>query len=257
MAVLATLALSVPACLGEARSSATSSGSPALIVSQVPSASAPSGEPTSSRPPRPEPVPGPTASPVPGTPAVVTHVVDGDTIDVRFRSREVRMRLIGIDTPETVDPSQPVGCFGPEASAFTGSRLDGEGVSLEFDVERLDRYGRTLAYVWHDGRLFNRVLVARGYAVVTTYPPDVKYVERFEAAQRRARDERLGLWTACFSGDGSAGGGLRCDPSYPDVCIPPPPPDLDCADVRWDHFRVVPPDPHGFDGDHDGIGCET
>ncbi len=60
-----------------------------------------------------------------------------------------------------------------------------------------------------------------------------------------------------MSGTGGGGAGERCDPSYPDVCIPPPPPDLDCADLAYDHFRVLPPDPHFFDGDHDGIGCES
>jgi micrococcal nuclease len=109
----------------------------------------------------------------------------------------VDVRLIGIDTPETVEPGVPVMCFGPEASRFTTSQLEGRRVRLEFDVERLDRYGRTLAYVWIGGRLFNEVLVRRGFAVVTTYPPDVKYVDRFVAAQRAARGGGRGLWSAC------------------------------------------------------------
>jgi len=238
----AVLAASLTACLGDAGSSPPSIQPPPLTVSLVPSAQPP-----------PEQY-------MPGEPALVTRVVDGDTVDVRFRGREVRIRLIGIDTPETVDPFEPVMCYGPEASAFAANQLEGQRVNLEFDVERLDRYGRTLAYVWHEEQLFNRVLVARGYAVVTTYPPDVKYVERLVAAQRRAREDGRGLWSVCQNdggANGDGGSGERCDPAYPGVCIPPPPPDLDCGDVSFHGFRVLPPDPHGFDGDHDGIGCET
>lgn len=116
------------------------------------------------------------------TNAVVTRVVDGDTIHVEYRRRDVDVRLIGVDTPETVAPGQPVECEGSAASRFTERQLDGERIRLEFDVQRIDPYGRTLAYVWLGGRLFNRTLVARGYAQVATYPPDVKYVDVFLAA---------------------------------------------------------------------------
>ena len=193
-------------------------------------------------------------APIPGAPAVVVSAVDGDTVHVRYRGRSLDVRLIGVDTPETVDPSQPVQCFGEAASRFTARRLIGHPIHLEFDVERHDRYGRTLAYVWLGDRLFNRRLVAGGYATVSTYPPDVRYVALFEAAQRAARAEHRGLWRACAAGHG---GGRRCDPAYPGVCIPSPPPDLDCADVRFRDFRVLPPDPQNFDGDRNGRGCET
>ncbi len=198
----------------------------------------------------------------PGKPAVVTRVIDGDTVEVRFRGRILDVRLIGVDTPETVDPSEPVGCYGPAASRFTEQELEGERVRLEFDVERLDRYGRTLAYVWVGDRLFNEVLVRRGFAQVATYPPNVKYVDRFLRAERRAREAEQGLWGHCELGGGdgggtAGGGGGNCDPSYPTVCIPPPPPDLDCDDVSATGFRVEGADPHGFDGDGDGIGCES
>jgi micrococcal nuclease len=200
-----------------------------------------------------------------GRPAVVDRVVDGDTIEVRFRGRRLTVRLIGVDTPESVHPTRPVECYGLAAAAFTERHLAGAPVRLELDVEPLDRYGRTLAYVWTlDGRLFNEVLIARGFATVATFPPNVRYVDRFVAAQRRARRADRGLWGACpLAGTGSSGGrGAggstgRCDPAYPDVCIPSPPPDLDCGDVRHRRFRVLPPDPHRFDGDGDGIGCET
>jgi len=135
-----------------------------------------------------------------GARVLVTRVVDGDTVEVDLDGREVDVRLIGIDTPESVAPDQPVECFAEEASAYTEDRLEGRTVRLEFDAERLDRYGRTLAYVWVgdvEEELFNETLVAEGYAVVTTYPPNVLYVDRFIAAQRRAREAGLGLWSAC------------------------------------------------------------
>jgi micrococcal nuclease len=193
--------------------------------------------------------------------AVVTRVVDGDTIHVEYRGRDVDVRLIGVDTPETVAPGRPVECGGPAASRFTERRLDGERVRLEFDVQRIDPYGRTLAYVWLGDRLFNRTLVARGYAQVATYPPDVKYVDVFLAAQRHARNRRVGLWGSCTGTRSLVGSASESstasDPAYPTVCISPPPPDLDCSDVRFTHFEVLPPDPQHFDGDPNGIGCET
>jgi micrococcal nuclease len=132
-----------------------------------------------------------------GVSADVTRVIDGDTAEVELGGREIHVRFIGIDTPESVAPDQPVECFGPQASAYTERRLEGRTVTLEFDVERVDRYGRTLAYVWLGDELFNETLVARGYALVTTYPPDVKYVDRLVAAQRDAREAGRGLWGAC------------------------------------------------------------
>jgi micrococcal nuclease len=128
---------------------------------------------------------------------VVTRVVDGDTAHIEVGGRDLDVRFIGVDTPETVAPDQPVQCYGPEASAYTTRRLEGERVRLEFDVERQDRYGRTLAYVWVGDELFNETLVRDGYAVVTTFPPDVRYVERFVAAQRDAREHGRGLWGVC------------------------------------------------------------
>ena len=141
------------------------------------------------------------ASVPPGDPengrAVVTRVVDGDTVEVAFEGRELDVRLIGIDTPESVKPDSAVECYGPEASAYTEGRLEGETVRLEFDVERLDPFDRTLAYVWLGDELFNETLVREGYALVTTFPPNVAYVERFRDAQRLAREQGLGLWSAC------------------------------------------------------------
>jgi micrococcal nuclease len=113
------------------------------------------------------------------------------------------------------------------------------------------------------GWLFvNLALVAAGYAQVATYPPDVKYVDLYLAAQADARDAGRGLWgepppTAEPGSTTAPAGRAGCDPAYPGVCIPPPPPDLDCGQITERRFKVLPPDPHRFDGDHNGIGCET
>ncbi len=129
--------------------------------------------------------------------ATVTRVVDGDTIHVSLDGGDTTIRLIGIDTPERDGPYTYEDCFGPEASAYTERALAGRRIELEFDVERTDRYDRTLAYVWVGGRLFDEQIVADGYAVVATFPPNVKYVDRFLAAQRAARADALGLWGTC------------------------------------------------------------
>lgn len=141
----------------------------------------------------------PSASAVPpsGPTVLVTRVVDGDTIVVDGGSADVRVRLIGVDTPESVKPGTPVECFAIAASNFTKHALTGVRVRLEYDVDRFDRYGRTLAYVWIGGSLFNEELVAEGYAAVETVPPDVRYADRFLAAQRDARLHDRGLWSAC------------------------------------------------------------
>ena len=146
-------------------------------------------------------------------------------MEVDFRGRTLTVRLIGIDTPESVAPGEPVQCFAIEASSYTTERLEGERVRLQFDLERIDPYDRTLAYVWLGDELFNETLVREGYAFVTTYPPNVRYVDRFRAAQREARSAGRGVWGLCVH-EGA------CDPAYPDACIPPPPPDLDCSEHR-------------------------
>ena len=121
----------------------------------------------------------------------VIHVTDGDTIKVEG---EKVIRYIGIDTPETVHPSKPVQCYGREASAKNKGLVEGKEVMLEKDVSELDKYGRQLRYVWIGNILVNEYLVREGYAQSSSYPPDVKYQDRFVEAQRLARQEAKGLW---------------------------------------------------------------
>ncbi len=149
------------------------------------------------------PSPTPATSPLPEglTAATVTRVVDGDTIDVAIAGQEFRLRYIGIDTPETVDPRRPVGCFGREASERNHEMVDGKTVGLEKDVSETDQFGRLLRYVWLDGRMVNATLVEEGYALASTYPPDVKYAELFASLQAQAREAGRGLWSACAEGE--------------------------------------------------------
>jgi micrococcal nuclease len=246
--------------------------------------------------PSPTPAPAaPAAAPGPPRDDVrVIRVIDGDTIEVAFGHGAVAtVRYIGVDTPETVDPNRPAMCFGTEATTRNAELVGGRPVQLERDVSETDRYGRLLRYVWVTGpdgatRMANEELVKWGYAQSSTYPPDVKYQPLFVAAQREAQAEKRGLWGACSRfGEPAAtptaapparpapptpapakavaptpqpaapAQAARCDPSYPDFCIPPAPPDLDCGDIPRKRFTVRPPDPHRLDADRDGIGCES
>ena len=128
--------------------------------------------------------------------ATVVRVVDGDTVVVRIGSRQETVRLIGVDTPETVHPTIGVEPGGPEASAFTRRMLPpGTRVTLELDVQERDRYGRLLAYLYlPDGRMLNEELLRQGMAQLMTVPPNVRYVERFTQLQREAREAGRGLW---------------------------------------------------------------
>ena len=125
----------------------------------------------------------------------VTRVVDGDTIIVNLNGKEERVRLIGIDTPESVHPDISKNLpEGKTAYEFTKSKLEGKEVVLEFDVQERDKYGRLLAYVYIDGVMFNKTLLEEGYAKVATYPPNVKYVDEFTEIQKVARENNKGFW---------------------------------------------------------------
>src|ERR671925_1352101 len=123
---------------------------------------------------------GPEAGSGGGT-ARVLRVIDGDTIEVELAGKAETVRLIGVDTPETRHPRKPVQAFGKEATAFTRQMVEGKEVRLEFDVQPRDKYGRLLGYVYVGDTMLNAELVRQGYAQVATYPPNVKYQERFLA----------------------------------------------------------------------------
>lgn len=198
--------------------------------------------------------------------ASVVDVVDGDTINVTMNGAAYSVRYIGIDTPERGSP------FAAEASAANALLVEGKTVVMVVDTSERDRYDRLLRYVIADGRFVNYDLVWSGMASAYDYPPDTACSKAFHDAQAYASIALLGMWwtaptarptvyvppafptlrpTAKPSGNGN------CSPAYPGVCIKPPPPDLDCKDIPYRRFVVLSPDPHNFDGDGDGIGCES
>ena len=208
----------------------------------------------------------------PGRPvqqARLVRVLDGDTIEAEIEGRTYRVRYIGVNTPERGQP------FYAEATAANRSLVEGKPLRLVRDVSETDRYGRLLRYVFAGEVFVNRALVEGGYAQAMTVPPDVSCAEVFRAAEREARSAGRGLWglpapaptpTAPRIGPTRTPAPTRaptpapagsCHPAYPTVCIPPPP-DLDCGDIPYRNFPVDHRygDPHRFDGDQDGIGCE-
>ncbi len=122
----------------------------------------------------------------------VTRCIDGDSIKL---SNGEKVRLIGVDTPETKHPTKPVQYFGKEASAFTKKEIEGQAVRLEYDWERKDKYGRTLAYVYRsrDDFFLNAELIKQGYGHAYTRFP-FKYLEEFRAYEKEAREQKRGLW---------------------------------------------------------------
>ena len=132
--------------------------------------------------------------------ATIEYVVDGDTVDMIIDGVEERVRLIGIDTPETKKANTSIQCFGPEATAFTQSLLpEGTAVYLERDVEARDVYGRLLAYAYvaETGSFVNLEIVRAGYAQPLTIPPNVAHSTEFVDAARTAEHDNVGLWAAC------------------------------------------------------------
>lgn len=194
--------------------------------------------------------------------AQVINVVDGDTIDVLIDSVEYRVRYILVDTPETKHPEKPVEPFGPEAAEANRQLVEGKTVLLEKDVSETDRYGRLLRYVWVGDVMVNEELLRQGLAQVSTFPPDVKYVDRFLEVQRQAQAAGVGMWSG------------QPAPTPLPVDAPPPSgytgpydpfgPDRDCGDFSthaeaqafFEAAGGPASDPHRLDGDNDGIACE-
>ena len=122
----------------------------------------------------------------------VIRVIDGDTIELEDGRR---VRYIGIDTPETVDPQKPVQCYGKEAYLENKKLVEGKEIEMEKDISETDQYGRLLRYVWVEGIFVNEYLVREGFAHAVTFPPDVRYQELFLEAERKAREEGRGFWS--------------------------------------------------------------
>ncbi len=150
-------------------------------------------------PAKPDPAPqGPTP---PTNQPLVSRVIDGDTVELESGEK---VRYIGIDTPETLDPRKPVQCFGKNASAKNKELVEGKPVWLVKDISDHDKYGRLLRYVYlgdpaEGSSVFvNLELVKLGFAHSSIYPPDVRYQDLFLAAEKKAREEKRGLWNSCL-----------------------------------------------------------
>ena len=194
----------------------------------------------------------------------VERVVDGDTIIVHDVGR---VRLIGVDTPESVDPRRPVEFFGKEASAFTKRLLEGKRVRLEHDWERTDRYGRTLAYVYlPDGTFANAEIVRQGYGHAYTRFP-FKDLDRFRQLEREARQAGRGLWGATPAAErrvGSPASSVRAASSSGPAALARWDDNgngrITCAEARRHGIAPVPSGHPAYrnmrDGDGDGVVCE-
>ena len=139
------------------------------------------------------------------TTGIVTRVVDGDTAVIKVDGNDIRVRMLGVDTPETVHPNKPVQFYGKEASNFTKDYLNGKQVWLEYDASPTDRYNRHLAYVWTSKpkninessirqNMFNARLLLGGYAKVMIIKPNKRYEELFMKFEAEAKNSRKGLW---------------------------------------------------------------
>jgi micrococcal nuclease len=266
-----------------------SSPTPRPVAAATPTPE-PTREPTPERTAR--PTPRPTAAPTPTpepTPVfgeeptgpteigTVVNIVDGDTIDVVVNGVEMRVRYIGMDTPEV---HSGVEWLGPESSAANSALVAGKEVVLEKDVSETDQYGRALRYVWVDDDsgwlLVNLELIRLGFASVTTYPPDVKYVdELYLAAQAEAQTAGVGRWEAAPTPVPVAAPTAapilpiaapptNCHGSYIGYCVIAGIGDWDCASGSGNGpnylpvtVQVVGPDEYGLDGNADGFGCES
>src|SRR5699024_4134059 len=206
-------------------------------------------------------------------PATVARIVDGDTLELSAdragpalsTTSQIDVRLLEIDTPETVDPNEPEQCYGQQAAAQLKQLAPpGSTVWVQRDEELTDRYGRYLLYLWNsEGTFVNLSLAKDGYARAVLYQPNDKHWDTISAAENDAQTTQVGLWGVCSSfgapvatpeptgpapGQGDTGGAYL---------FPPPPPDKDCGPNAAGDFPVRPGAPHRFDRDGDGIGCES
>jgi micrococcal nuclease len=190
----------------------------------------------------------------------LTAAVDGDTLAVRLvNGRRARVRLIGVDTPERG------ACLAAKATGQVRRLANGKRVVLHGDSTQRtrDRYGRLLAYASVGGRDLGLQQISLGLARVYVNDRPFQRLAAYRKAEQLGRTRPENVWRGCPAPIAppppapSPPPSANCDASYPTVCIPPPPPDLDCADVPYTAFAVRGADPHRFDGDGDGIGCES
>jgi micrococcal nuclease len=185
----------------------------------------------------------------------VTRIIDGDTIDVDIKGETFRVQYLGADAPERGES------LFSQARELNRDLVMGKTVTLVRDVSNADIYGRLLRYVIVEDIFANYDLILKGYARVSIFAPDTACSASFLDAQNQAQANLAGLWLPVTDLTATSmpvvpNGTGNCDPAYPDVCIPSPPPDLDCGDIPFHNFKVLLPDPHFFDQDGDGIGCE-
>ncbi len=125
----------------------------------------------------------------------VARVIDGDTFEFMNRGTKEKVRLIGVDTPESAKPGSEAEPFGIEAGNFTKKMIEGKLVRLEFDIQERDKHGRLLCYVYlEDGSMLNTRLLEEGLAAIMTVPPNVRMADNFLQIQRKAREQKKGIW---------------------------------------------------------------
>ena len=129
----------------------------------------------------------------------IDRVVDGDTILIKYNGEDTKLRIIGINTPETVDSRKPIECFGPEASSYLSALLTGKSVSIETDYTQddTDKYGRLLRYVYLDNEDVGYKIISGGYGYEYTYNIPYQKQSQYKNAQAEAMENGVGLWTSC------------------------------------------------------------
>lgn len=247
-------------------------------------------EPEEPESPKTETVSKQQATPTPKTKSnpyqtgTVTKVIDGDTVEVQIGEKVEKVRMLLIDTPETVHPNQPVQPYGKEASDFTQKLLLNKEVKLEKDQEDKDKYGRLLRYIYVEDQSVQELLLTEGLARVAVYPPNTKYEQKYRELQDQAKAKKIGIWSinGYVKDDGfdppekketvQKTNQSKPQTSRPSNTQPRSRPrststytggDKDCKDFATQReaqrfFESQRPgDPHGLDRDGDGIACES
>lgn len=196
--------------------------------------------------------------------AQVAKVIDGDTIQL---SDGRKLRYIGIDTPETVDPRRSVECYGQQASEKNRELVLGKEIIMEKDISDTDKFGRLLRYVYVGEVMINQLLISEGFARAKSYPPDIKYQQQFQQAERLARENQRGLWgEVCTNSNTTPGAGASKPhqqkssstalPTQHSLSACP----KNCREARSMGMTNINSHHHCYqpkmDGDHDDIACE-